>query len=228
MSNNYLSKRIGQFEVLEHPGDGLCVVLLHGYGADANDLYPLSTEVRGPKARWLFPNGPLRVPIGGGYEGRSWFALDIEQLQRDQLAGREVDFSKKSLPALSKAGVEIQKMLAQLNLDSSRIVLGGFSQGAMLATEVALTMESSPRALVILSGTLVDQARWRELAQKRKGLKFFQSHGEDDPLLAFAQAERLENLLVTAGLEGHLLPFRGGHGIPPMVIDQLGSFLRNL
>jgi len=52
-----------------------------------------------------------------------------------------------------------------------------------------------------------------------------QSHGRDDPLLPFAMAEKLRNALAAAGLEVTWVPFDGGHGIAPNVIDQLSGFL---
>jgi phospholipase/carboxylesterase len=109
---------------------------------------------------------------------------------------------------------------------ASKIVLGGFSQGAMLSCDVALRTARPLAALVMLSGTLVAEEQWRLLMPQRSRLPAFLSHGDADRMLPFSQAERLKDLLAGAGLAVTWVPFRGGHEIPSPVIDALGVFLR--
>ncbi|MBL7688273.1 MAG: hypothetical protein JNJ49_09570 [Bdellovibrionaceae bacterium] len=64
-----------------------------------------------------------------------------------------------------------------------------------------------------------------ERAKVLAGIRFLQSHGTLDFVLPFALAERLERVLVDAGLDGMLLPFRGGHEIPMPVLREWQSWL---
>ena len=94
-----------------------------------------------------------------------------------------------------------------------------FSQGAMLSTDLALRTDRPLAGLLLLSGTLLAASTWRDLAPRRAGLPVFQSHGSMDNLLPFAAAERLRALLTDSGLEVDWVQFRGGHEIPPPVLE---------
>ena len=104
-------------------------------------------------------------------------------------------------------------------------MLGGFSQGAMLATDVALRLDEPPAGLVIFSGTLVNEAEWAARAPRRAGLGVLQSHGRQDPLLPFDNAVALRDLLAGAGLAVDFFAFDGGHALPPDALLRLGAFL---
>jgi phospholipase/carboxylesterase len=225
-------RRIGQLDTIEIEGasdDAPTVVLFHGYGADCTDLASLGQMVQAPKGtRWIFPNGHHSVPLGPHMEGRAWFPISVADLEKSMAAGAGVDLSAIMPPGLKRARELAFDMIAKLGVPWERLVLGGFSQGAMLATELALTAEKAPAGLVILSGTLVNAPVWEQLAPKRAGLPFFQSHGVADPVLSFAMAERLERLLVQEGLRGRMLKFHGGHEIPAEVLIQLGAYLRGV
>jgi phospholipase/carboxylesterase len=108
------------------------------------------------------------------------------------------------------------------------VVLGGFSQGAMVTTDLALRQDEAPAALVILSGTLLTEAEWRTRAPRRKGLSVLQSHGRQDPILPFDDAVALRELLQEAGLSVDFLPFDGPHSIPEEALDRLGALLLSL
>ena len=81
-------------------------------------------------------------------------------------------------------------------------MLGGFSQGGMLAAEVAFRTEQPLEALILLSPTFVDEQRWIEGMPRRKGLPVFISHGRRDDVLPFAASERLAQAMRQAGIEG--------------------------
>ncbi len=224
-------RQVGPLETIEikHSPDAPWVVLFHGFGADCADLAPLADVVPiGRPVNWLFPNGHLSVPIGGGFQGRAWFPLRMAALEASIAAGSGVDLTKATPPGLDRALAHGQKLLQALGVPLNRVLLGGFSQGGMLATELALRAESSPAGLAILSGTLVDADNWREIAPQRKGMRFFQSHGVYDPVLRIEPARALERTLTDAGLDGMLYEFPGQHEIPMDVLQQLGSYLRDV
>jgi len=211
-------------------GAGPVVVLLHGWGAPGDDLVPLGSEIDAPVGtRFVFPEAPLALQMGFG-ESRGWWALDIERRQREIAAGRARDLSREVPKGLAEARAKVLALLDDLEgrLGAKQIVLGGFSQGAMLACDVALHSGKPLAGLVMLSGTLLAADEWTPLMPKRKGLKVFQSHGSVDPLLPSFMAEQLRDLLAQAGLSVEWIGFRGGHEIPGIVLDKLGGFLRSV
>ncbi|XGC80270.1 alpha/beta hydrolase [Bdellovibrio bacteriovorus] len=205
------------------------VIFFHGFGADANDLFSLAEMIPQKKTfNWLFPNGILEVPIGPAWMGRAWWTIDMMEIQRAAERGEHRDFSNDTPKGMSKAFDMASEMLKQMKIPWSKVVLGGFSQGAMLATELYLRAPENPAGLIIMSGTLVHQEEWKKLVPARAGQKFFQSHGEGDPILGFKQAQKLETLLTQNGMKGSLTGFRGGHEIPPGVITKIGEYLNSL
>lgn len=207
------------------PDGAPTIVIFHGYGADGADLAPLAMELRLPKpARWLFPDAPTELEWGG----RAWFPIDAARIQQSQATGKPVDLADSDPKRLEGARTSVSAFLAELGVPWPKLILGGFSQGAMLATDLSLSAPENPRGLAILSGNLINAARWKELAPNRRGLPFFMSHGSVDPILGFAGALKLETLLTDAGLQGSLLKFEGGHAIPPEVADGLTRFLAGL
>jgi phospholipase/carboxylesterase len=206
------------------------VILLHGFGAPGDDLVSLARAIDAkPGTRFVFPEAP--VDLGGG--GRAWWNLDIMRIQMSMMAGksrdtREVpeglDLARDAVTALVRdVGEELGAPAA-----GQGIVLGGFSQGAMLTLDVALRSGIALAGLVLMSGTIVAEDEWLPLFSKRAGTPVLQSHGNADPLLSFALAERLRDELKKAGVPVTWVPFRGGHGIGPEVLTALGAFLRAL
>lgn len=213
-------------EEINHDDNAPWVIFFHGYGADANDLYPLGEMISTQKTHnWLFPNGPLEVPIGPAWMGRAWWNIDMMEIQRAMEAGTTRDFSNETPKGFEKARDMAMEMIKQLRVPWNQIVLGGFSQGAMLATDLYLRAPETPKGLVIMSGTLLNQDKWKELIPARAGEKFFQSHGQTDMVLGYKQAQKLETLLTQNGMKGSLMSFRGGHEIPQQVLLKIGEYI---
>jgi phospholipase/carboxylesterase len=214
----------------EGGGEGPVVVLLHGFGAPGDDLVPLSRVIAAPPGtRFVFPEAPVSLEAIGFGQGRAWWMLDMERLMELQ-RGRpaDVDALRTRVPdGLAEARGALGSMLDDLvdALRPSQLVLGGFSQGAMLACDVALRSDRALAGLVLMSGTLIAEQEWLALFPGRKGLPVFQSHGRADALLPYANAEALRDHMLAAGWRVTWLPFRGGHEIPPEVVDGVGEFL---
>ena len=226
-----------------HIADGLAegvlphavVVLCHGFGAPGTDLVPLGQMLlRQPKmaatVQFLFPEAPLSLEAMGMPDGRAWWPIDMRKLQMAAALGTFRDLSKDCPAELPRArelllGL-IQTWTERSGVPLSHFVLGGFSQGSMLATDVTLQLDENPAGLVILSGTLLNADVWRERAPRHKTLRVLQSHGSNDPILPFAAAGALRDLLNNAGADVEFLPFSGGHEIPYTVLDRFGTFLR--
>lgn len=210
----------------EGGGSGPVVILLHGFGAPGTDLVPLWRELPVPaEVRFVFPEAPLDL----GFGGRAWWPIDMARLgERFQQGAVERLISE--VPAgLAEAREAILALLSALEHEHGLVpettVLGGFSQGAMLSTDVVLRSDRKFGGLGVLSGTLIAHEEWLKLMPARRGLRVFQSHGRADPVLPFALAERLSGELTAAGLTVEFAPFNGGHGIAGPALDGLSKLI---
>ena len=203
-----------------------CVVLFHGYGADANDLAPLESFLdQSENTTWVFPQGPMEVIVGPGMTGRAWFDIDIQALESAMMKGEYRDLTKARPQGLDSISDQAIEFLGNLQSLYDKVIVGGFSQGSMLATEMTLRADKKPEALVVLSGALLNEEQWKKWTGDLNGIPLFQSHGESDALLDPRQAVRLFQLLKEAGMQGKMYQFKGGHEIPPPILVQLRSFL---
>lgn len=217
---------------------GLVVVLCHGFGAPGTDLVPLADELfaidtkLADAVRFVFPAAPLSLEAQGMPGGRAWWPLDVARFAAAVESGQVRDL-RNDLPAgLPEARQMlthlIDELLQQTGLPMSKVVLGGFSQGSMLATDVTLRVPEPPAALTVFSGTLLCEDKWRPLAEKRGSLPVLQSHGYQDPILPYQGAEGLRDLLRDAGMPVEFLPFSGAHTIPLEALHRFAVMLGDL
>jgi phospholipase/carboxylesterase len=207
-------------------GAGPVVVLMHGFGAPADDLVDLGQMLRlPPEVRFVFPEAPLSLEGG---PGRAWWMIDPEVFER-RARGERVDRSDDlpdALPSLRAAVIELLSELeTRLTVSRSRMILGGFSQGSMLACDVVLHDPRRPAGLLLFSSMLIARSIWQPRMAALKGLPILQTHGTQDPLLAFADAEALRDLWLAAGADLTFLRFAGGHTIPPAALQAAERFI---
>ena len=205
------------------------MVLLHGYGAPGDDLVGLFRVLRVPReVRFAFPEAPLAPPELASYGGRAWWPIDMAALQRAAVGGQPRDRSLESPAGLPAAHAQIVQVLdgleAELSVAAGSLILGGFSQGAMLACDVALRTARPLAGLVLLSSTLLSRAEWQPLMAARAGLPVLQTHGRSDALLPHDRAIELRDLMLEAGLKVQWHDFPGAHEVPSSVISRLNEF----
>ncbi|MGI8671582.1 MAG: alpha/beta hydrolase [Luteitalea sp.] len=202
------------------------LVLLHGYGSSPEEWLQLTSTIQLPGSRrFVFPQGPTRA---GRSAGRAWWLLDLASHRgSDGLP----DLSRVRPGGLAPAAALVRQLLIEaagrIGSPRGHTMLGGYSQGGMLAAEVAFDSPQPLEALILLSPTIVDEARWRQGLWRRRGLPVFIAHGRRDPVLSFRSSERLQRLLRDAGLRVLWLPFDGGHEIPSSVVIALTRFVHD-
>jgi phospholipase/carboxylesterase len=193
------------------------VVLVHGYGADGNDLIELGRmwQARFPDAAFVAPNAPQNVPGGAGYQ---WFPID-----RLDPAAAEAGVIAAA-PALDAF---IDAELAAQGLGPADLVLLGFSQGAMMALHIGLRRAVPPRLVLSFSGLLAGKAPVPPPGGAYPPV--FLSHGDSDtvipPQLMFVALGALQQ--VGATVEWHLAS-NTAHGIDPGSLDLGARFLEGV
>ncbi len=194
-------------QALERPAAGEpagALVLLHGRGADEHDLHPLLDELD-PERRLhgYTPRAPLSLQPGGAH----WYLVP------------RVGFPD---PATFAEGFgALARWFDELPFPADRIVLGGFSQGAVMSYALGLGLgRPRPGALLALSGFVPVVEGWEpDLAPPFPPLAI--AHGAQDPVIPVEFGRRARALLEDAGAEPLYREFRGAHWIDPGVLAEL-------
>lgn len=168
------------------------VIWLHGLGADGNDFAGIIPELRLPAGlglRFVFPHAPLRpVTINGGHVMRAWYDIASADFMRMPDAA-----------GIQESAGAVHALIAReqnRGIATTRIVLGGFSQGGALALHTGLRFPETLAGIVALStymplaDTLMDEAHPANAC-----VPVFVGHGRDDSLIPLALAERTRELL---------------------------------
>ena len=207
---------------------GPLVVLLHGFAGAPEDLEPFSRSI-GVGARFVFPEGFSDLSAFG-LSGRGWWPSDGTARAAAIESGVPRDLCDFEPEGLDAAHQALSLMLDEWTREApgAPLVLGGFSQGAMLAFDVALRSKRALAAVVQLSGARIASRLWNPLLGGRAGTRAFISHGRSDSDLAFEATERFESDLRAAGWQTDFCAFDGGHGVPIAVLRGLKRFLRGL
>jgi len=186
------------------------VVLVHGYGADGQDLIGLAPHWQAllPTVAFAAPNAPSRVPGGPGYQ---WFP--ISRIDPHEMA-KGVAVAGPVLDAYLDAA------LAHHGVPPENLALVGFSQGTMLSLHVGLRRKVRPAAIVGFSGLMAGPPPDGEFPP------ILLTHGDHDqvipPQALFLAAGQLG--LAGVNVQWHLA--NGvGHGIDPESLDLAGGFL---
>ncbi|MFM7057181.1 MAG: alpha/beta hydrolase [Planctomycetota bacterium] len=216
----------------------LLVVLSHGFGAAGDDLAGLGVQLLqtvpelAVAVRFVFPAAPQDLAEYGMPGGRAWWPINMAGLMQMQQTRDYSQLTQLRPPGMTEAtaqlAVAIREMQQHWGLADNQLVVGGFSQGAMVSTNLVLDLPLHPALLVIFSCTLLDRAHWEELALRHKGCPVLLSHGSTDDILPQSAAEELVQMLQKAGFTLDVCRFRGGHTIPMNVLAALSESLKKI
>lgn len=195
------------------------VVLVHGFGADGNDLIDLGAmwAEAVPRATFVAPHAPQ--PCDGIPFGRQWFPLwDRAPAQLE--AGVE--------SAAAALGGFVAAEVARLGLPPGRVALMGFSQGAMTVLEAGLRgAVPNPACILAYSGGMIGADRLPgRIASKPPVLLV---HGEADEVVPVAATRMAESALIDAGVPVRALYRPGlGHGLDEVGLAAGAEVLRGM
>lgn len=192
------------------------VILLHGLGADGNDLIGLAPHWGRilPDAAFAAPDAPF--PCDMAPMGYQWFSV------QDRSPAAMLSGVRMTAPALNAF---IDQELKRTGLTADRLALVGFSQGTMMSLYVAPRRAAQVAAVVGYSGRLIAPELLAEEALSRPPILLI--HGEADDVVPFESMAMAEEGLAAAGFtittQGRP---RLGHGIDPEGLEQGGAFLK--
>ena len=187
------------------------MLLLHGWGADGNDLADLVPFFarRFPRMAFFVPNGPDTCKMNPA--GREWF--DIE----DRVNGPDY-----AAPAIQSA---ISAILDDLSLSLPSMILAGFSQGGMMSLHCGLRLKPAPAAIISFSGALLRHDDLAAIpASPYPPVQLV--HGTEDEVVPFELMSETSRILQPLGVVVETIERRGlGHGIDPDGLTASVNFL---
>jgi phospholipase/carboxylesterase len=218
------------------PSPRIAVVICHGYGATYEDLAPLAGEwahllgERAGEFRFVFPDAPHTLADVGMPEGRAWWPINMAQLSAAVAASSFDELHDREPPGIVEARETlcgtIERVKNDLSGDATPLVLGGFSQGAMLTMDTSLRGNVDPPQLLIqFSGTVVCRTEWKAALARLEQTPVFQSHGKIDPILPYSSAVALNEMLTDAQLEVNFYSFVGPHTIDAECVARTAQAL---
>ncbi len=187
------------------------VVLVHGYGSDGNDLIGLAPHWQQflPSAHFIAPHAPDPLPGSPGFQ---WFPIS-------RIDPMEMNRGVESVAATLDQFLDTE--LARLQLPPERLVLAGFSQGAMLSLHLGLRRTVPPAAVIALSGVLTAPPPARA-----DGPPVFLAHGDADDVVPVQAMLMAVMMLGAAGRAVQWHMARGiAHGVDPDTMALSGQFL---
>lgn len=183
------------------------IILLHGWGANANDLEGLAPPLNFPDYRFEFPDAPFPHP--GVPWGKMWY--DLESAEYEGLAESRQLLTDWLMSLETETGVPLE-----------RTILGGFSQGGAMSLDVGLTLPLA--GIVSMSGYLHSKPQ-PSVATLPPVLMV---HGRQDPVVPLEAAKRSLDTLTAAGVKVQYQEFNMAHEIRLEVLDLVRTFIQGL
>lgn len=193
------------------------LVLLHGFGTDENDLFDLGDLL--DLHRQLLVATP-RGPLSMGW-GAAWYPTIPASESDPQAPGEPFSAALQALQAW------LGELLAQHGLQHRHAVLGGFSQGSVMALAVALSPAAPALGGVLaFSAWLPKAAGYTPDLSRAGGLPVFYSHGTLDNRMPVRWARAARLALETAGAALSYHEFAGGHTIDDQELARAQRWLQ--
>jgi phospholipase/carboxylesterase len=202
-------------DALEHrvrPSDGEpegALVLLHGRGANHNDLWPLLDALDpGRRLVGVTPGGPLLLPPGGSH----WYVLGGIGYPEKQSFG----------DTFARLCGWLDAWLESRSLTVNQTIVGGFSQGAVMSHALAFMRERRrPRALLAFSGFMPTVEGFTMDLDNLEGMPVAIGHGTYDPVIGVEWGRRARDRLEAAHADVLYRESPIGHTIDPAFVQEV-------
>ncbi len=194
------------------------VIFLHGYGSNGDDLIDIGEQWAPhlPDCAFVSPNAPDACEMGGG--GFQWFgirAIDPASFEREKSA-------EKALPVLNAA---IDDALAHWGVDESQLVVGGFSQGAMMAMYTMPRRRKPCAGVIGWSGMMIDAGGLKQPGIVK--MPVLAIHGDRDDVVIPVNLAKIEKGFESAGFNVETIMRPGlPHNIDGFSIQRSLDFTR--
>ena len=199
------------------------IIWLHGLGADGSDFAPLVPQLGLPDSfgiRFIFPNAPsIPVSINNGFVMPAWY--DIKEVDIDRHVDEEqLKQSAAGVHALINREIE-------RGVDSSRIIVAGFSQGGAVSYEAGLTYPK-PLAGIMALSTYFATATSIKVNPIQNSMPILICHGSMDPVVSEALGLKSAATLKNLGLVPEYNSYPMEHSLCPQQIADIAAWMSRI
>jgi phospholipase/carboxylesterase len=194
------------------------LVILHGWGANAQDVAALATYLNLPDYQFLFPDAPFPHPYSS--MGKMWYSFpsDYSFFNRPEF---------RQQPELAQSRSQLVSWLRSLEATTGipldRTILGGFSQGGAMTLDVGPELPLA--GLIVLSGYLHAPLEPFDASAAPPVLIV---HGRQDSVVPLTAAQKARDSLSALGVSVRYYEEDMGHEIQPIILSHLQSFVEEI
>jgi phospholipase/carboxylesterase len=192
------------------------VIMLHGFGANMQDLMFLAPAISTSGYVYLCPNAPLSFNMGLGRVGFGWTP------PRDEATPEDFTRAENQLSGF------FDVMFNELNMTPGEAILLGFSQGGAMTYRCGLSRPETFRGLVALSASAPDPAALKHQLPRRRDQCIFAAHGRFDRPGSLERAQATQQFLRSEGYQPEYHEYNIGHEIPAVVLRDLAPWVANV
>ncbi|MGY5352886.1 alpha/beta hydrolase [Wenyingzhuangia sp. IMCC45533] len=190
------------------------ILLIHGYGSNKEDLFSFAAELP-EQALVVSVQAPTTLPFGG----YAWYSITFDA---DENKFSNPDEGKESV---QKLNLFIDEIVGKYNINSSKIFMTGFSQGAILSYAYSFTFPNKVKYVLALSGYfnpdfLIDTPTHNDS-------EYFISHGSVDQVIPVEWAQKAPKILSELNVDHSYKEYPVGHGVHPNNFYDLKNWILN-
>ena len=189
------------------------VIMLHGFGANMQDLAGLASVINSTGYVYACPNAPIAFNLGLGRPGYGWTSPRGEATPEEFQA------------AESLLGAFFDEVIEQFQVAAGQAVLLGFSQGGGMTYRCGLPRTETFAGLAVLSASLPDPTVLEDRLPQGRSQPIFLAHGLSDPLIPAETAHNALRFLEDAGYAPEFHEYSMAHEISRDVIRDLTPWI---
>lgn len=214
--NNENDGEIMREFIVKQTGSNLdkLMFIFHGYGADKENFIPVANEIsqRINNIEIHIPDGIERCDESLGYQWFSFIGDNIYDHRKAFYANKSVIINY------------LQNVIREKNIVLNKVILSGFSQGAMVALSIGL--EIGVGGIISFSGMFIGES---DAPIKNKRTKILMTHGDKDTVVLPEAMYNSKKILENRGLDIKTSISRGGqHGIDNTALEAVIRFIASL
>lgn len=192
------------------------IIMLHGFGANMDDLAGLAPAIETEGYVYACPNAPIPFDLGLGQVGYGWSP------PRGQATPQDIQNAENLLKGFfdeifdSFMGVE------------GNALLMGFSQGGGMTYRCGIDYPDRFKGLVALSAALPDPIELQDRLPVNREQPIFIAHGLSDAMVSMETARNTRDFLESAGYHPDYHEYAMGHEIPLVVLQDMIPWMTNV